>query len=94
MTPSIVLDAQHVSKSFGHVLVLDDVSLAIEVGSIHALMGENGSGKSTLIKVLSGFHPPDPGAVVLVDRIAGRFRRCGPTVRPPEPGSHRRDDRA
>ena len=69
MTPSIVLDAQHVSKSFGHVLVLDDVSLTIEAGSIHALIGENGSGKSTLIKVLSGFHPPDPGAVVLVDGV-------------------------
>lgn len=63
----MLLDAQHVSKAFGGVRVLDDVSLAVDAGSIHALLGENGSGKSTLIKVLSGFYSADPGAVVLVE---------------------------
>ena len=62
-----LLDAQHVSKTFGGNRVLDDVSLAVDAGSIHALLGENGSGKSTLIKVLSGFYTAEPGAVVLVE---------------------------
>lgn len=42
---------------------LDDVSLALRIGEIHALLGENGSGKSTLAKILSGVHQPDAGDV-------------------------------
>jgi ribose transport system ATP-binding protein len=66
-----LLDAQHVSKTFGSVKVLDDVSLTIDAGSVHALLGENGSGKSTLIKILSGFYVPDSGAEISVggDRL-------------------------
>ncbi len=62
-----LLDAQHVAKTFGSVTVLDDVSLTIDAGSVHALLGENGSGKSTLIKILSGFYAPDPGAEISVE---------------------------
>jgi ribose transport system ATP-binding protein len=57
--PALVLE--HVSKTFPGTRALDDVALRLERGEIHALMGQNGSGKSTLIKVLAGFHSPDPG---------------------------------
>ncbi len=54
------------TKTFAGGRALDDVDFAIAAGEIHALLGENGSGKSTLIKVVSGFHRPDPGATVLI----------------------------
>jgi ribose transport system ATP-binding protein len=53
---------EHVSKAFGGTQALADVSLTVNAGEIHGLLGENGSGKSTLIKVLSGYHEPDEGA--------------------------------
>jgi ribose transport system ATP-binding protein len=57
---------ENVSKTFPGQRVLDGIDLAIEPGEVHALLGENGSGKSTLIKVLSGYHLPDPGGRVFV----------------------------
>lgn len=57
------------SKTFGAARALDDVSLEFARGEVHGLVGRNGSGKSTLIKVLSGFHVPDPGASL---EIGGR----------------------
>lgn len=65
MTGSAV-SLKSVSKTFGDQRALRDVSFDIAKGEIHALVGENGSGKSTLIKVLSGFHEPDPGSEVFV----------------------------
>src|SRR3954463_7887517 len=50
------------SKTFGATRALEDVSIDIRAGEIHALMGQNGSGKSTLIKALAGYHQPDSGA--------------------------------
>ena len=55
------------SKTFGPTRALRHVDLEVFAGEVHALVGENGSGKSTLIKILSGFHAPDPGAVAEFD---------------------------
>ncbi|MGH2927420.1 MAG: ATP-binding cassette domain-containing protein, partial [Solirubrobacteraceae bacterium] len=62
----LALEAAHLSKSFGGVRVLNDVSLSVRAGEIHGLVGSNGSGKSTLIKILSGYHAPDPGGSLMV----------------------------
>lgn len=51
----IFLELKNVSKQFPGVKALSDVSLTINKGEIHALVGENGAGKSTLMKILSGF---------------------------------------
>jgi rhamnose transport system ATP-binding protein len=60
-----VLALKDVSKSFGAVRALQDVSLRLFAGEAHALAGENGAGKSTLIKTLAGVHRPHSGAVLL-----------------------------
>jgi len=61
----MVLSIEAISKSFTGVQALDDVSISFAAGEIHALMGENGAGKSTLIKIITGVHRPDSGAVEL-----------------------------
>jgi len=54
-----------IRKSFGATRALANVSLAVAPGEVHALIGENGAGKSTLMKILSGAHRPDAGAMEL-----------------------------
>ena len=61
------LQAHALTKYLGGTAVLEDFSLSIAPGEVHGLVGENGSGKSTFIKILSGYHIPEPGGVVLVD---------------------------
>jgi rhamnose transport system ATP-binding protein len=58
-----VLEMVHVSKQFGATLALDDVSLELQRGEIHALLGENGAGKSTLIKIMTGVQRQDSGEI-------------------------------
>lgn len=53
-----LLTIEHLSKVFPGQVALDDVDLAIDAGTTHALVGQNGSGKSTLIKILAGYHQP------------------------------------
>jgi ribose transport system ATP-binding protein len=62
-----VLRLTNLSKSFGGVQALDRVDLQVGPGEVHGLLGQNGSGKSTLIKILSGFHAPDPGGQLWID---------------------------
>jgi ribose transport system ATP-binding protein len=57
-----------VSKSFPGVRALDEASLDLKPGEIHALMGENGAGKSTLIKIITGVHRPDSGRVLVDEK--------------------------
>jgi ribose transport system ATP-binding protein len=64
---SPVLEVRNVSKTFGATRALRHVEFSIEPGEVFAVLGQNGSGKSTLVKVLSGFHVPDPGAEIIVD---------------------------
>ena len=60
-----ILEIRHISKSFDTIQALDDVSLDLYPGEIHALMGENGAGKSTLIKVMTGVYHADEGEMLL-----------------------------
>ena len=53
------------TKRFGALVALDDVSLALAPGTIHAVLGENGAGKSTLVKCVMGYHRPDSGRLVV-----------------------------
>jgi simple sugar transport system ATP-binding protein len=68
-----VLEAIGIGKQFGPVLALDGVSLRLERGSVHALLGENGAGKSTLVKCIMGYYPADAGQV-LVNGVTARIK--------------------
>src|SRR5260221_8089633 len=59
-----ILEMRHISKAFGGVQALQDVSFTCRKGQVHALVGENGAGKSTLIKILSGAYQADSGEIV------------------------------
>jgi simple sugar transport system ATP-binding protein len=56
-----LIEVQHVSKYFGHVIALNDISMSVSAGEVMCLLGDNGAGKSTLIKMLSGVHQPSEG---------------------------------
>jgi len=59
------LDVQGVGKTFGSTRALDNVSVTIASGTVHAFVGENGAGKSTLGRIIAGVFPPDQGELVL-----------------------------
>lgn len=65
LPPSPILAVRNVSKSFGPVEVLSDISFDLRKGEIHALAGENGAGKSTLINIIGGVLTPTSGEIVL-----------------------------
>jgi ribose transport system ATP-binding protein len=75
---------RNLSKAFGGQRALAGVDFQLQPGEVHGLLGQNGSGKSTLIKVLAGYHAPDPGSELFVHgtRVPlplppGRFRALG-----------------
>jgi len=59
------LELRDIHKHFGPVRANDGITITVETGTLHGLLGENGAGKSTLMKVLSGFHSADSGEIVL-----------------------------
>ncbi len=63
-----LLELKNISKSFGDNVVLDRISLSLEQGEIHAIIGENGAGKSTLMKIIGGIYAQDGGQVLIDNR--------------------------
>ena len=59
------LETIGMSKTFGALKALSDVSISVPAGSFHALLGENGAGKSTLVKCIMGFYTPDRGQLLI-----------------------------
>jgi len=75
------LQAKGITKRFPGVLALNDISIELEPGKVHCLVGENGAGKSTLIKILTGVYQPDEGSISILgqDPLQHRqlFRKIG-----------------
>ncbi|MEY4862263.1 MAG: hypothetical protein RLZ51_358, partial [Pseudomonadota bacterium] len=65
---ALTLETFRLGKRFGDFVALDEVSMRITPGTVHALLGENGAGKSTLVKCISGYHRPDAGALMIDQR--------------------------
>jgi ribose transport system ATP-binding protein len=68
---NIIVECEHIDKSFSGVKVLDDVRFDLRAGEVLALLGENGAGKSTLVKILSGVYTRDDGAVKIFGSPVG-----------------------
>ena len=60
-----LMEARGVSKYFGHVVALEDISMEVRAGEVMCLLGDNGAGKSTLIKTFSGVHQPTKGELLV-----------------------------
>ncbi|MEO5672648.1 MAG: ABC transporter ATP-binding protein [Ramlibacter sp.] len=68
LTGAMALETYELTKRFGGLTALDHVTMKVEPGTVHALLGENGAGKSTLVKCVAGFHRPEEGAVMVDGR--------------------------
>jgi simple sugar transport system ATP-binding protein len=73
MTGTTLLAVRNISKHFGGVQALNDVTLEVRAGDVHCLAGENGCGKSTLIKIISGAESPDTGEIEIEGEIHPRM---------------------
>jgi ribose transport system ATP-binding protein len=68
--PQVMVSIESLSKAFGGVHALQDVSLSVRFGAVHGLVGANGAGKSTLIRCLAGVTQPDSGQIVVNGQVA------------------------
>lgn len=66
LTPAPALNVSGIAKTFGGARALKGISFDVAPGEVHGLLGQNGCGKSTFVKVLAGFHAPDPGGSIEV----------------------------
>lgn len=82
-----LLEMKNITKTFGSVKAIDNVSLRLNAGEIVSLCGENGSGKSTLMKVLCGIYPHGSyeGEIILREK---RFRRVTSAIPKPQRYRH------
>ena len=64
MESQFILEMRNCRKTFPGVIALDDVSIFLKRGEVHALVGENGAGKSTIMKILAGIYQPDSGEIL------------------------------
>ena len=67
-----VFQMKNVSKTFGEVQALHDINFEVGTNEIVGLLGDNGAGKSTLIKIITGYHHPDPGGELYLEGRAAR----------------------
>src|SRR5215203_443339 len=65
---AVILETQHLRKTFGGLVAVEDVSLCVERGHIHSIIGPNGAGKTTLFNLISGKYRPTSGHVILNGR--------------------------
>jgi simple sugar transport system ATP-binding protein len=65
MTLAHLLEAEHISKYYGNVVALKDISMHVDAGEVTCILGDNGAGKSSFIKLLSGVHQPDAGRLLV-----------------------------
>ena len=63
-----LIEFNNISKFFGKVIALKNVTMKLKKGEIMCLLGDNGAGKSTLIKTLAGVHKPDEGQIIIEDK--------------------------
>ena len=59
-----LIEVRSISKHFAHIVALSEISMVLEQGEVHCLLGDNGAGKSTLIRILSGYHQPTGGELL------------------------------
>ncbi len=71
--PKTIIRFENVTKRFGEVVAVDDVSLSIEEGEFFALLGPSGCGKTTLLRMLAGFETPSEGRILIDGRDIGRI---------------------
>ena len=63
--PAVGLETVGMTKIFGSLVALEDASIRVAPGTMHALLGENGAGKSTLVKCIMGFHQAEEGDILV-----------------------------
>src|SRR5688500_9756888 len=63
-----MLELKNITKTFGNVVANNDVSIKIETGTIHAIVGENGAGKSTIMRIAYGFYTADSGEILFDEK--------------------------